>query len=140
VPTPANLGDVMKVSDMVIEKVTAKANTAIEKGMLVCSDGTGTLGVYVPATAALSQTHRVCVARENVSADAENRDFMVLVKGLIVAKKNNQNAIQAGLKVKVDVAAGDALAMMSTDNANYYVGYAHKDAAATDTKFWLRIQ
>ena len=139
-PTPANLGDVMKVSDMVIEKVTAKASTAIEKGMLVCSDGTGTSGVYVPATAALSLTHRVCVARESVSATAENREFMVLVKGLIIAKKNNQNILHAGSKVKVDATAGTAIALMGVDNALYCVGFAHKDAPASDEKFWFRIQ
>jgi len=136
VPTPANLGDVMKVSDMVIEKVTAKANTAIEKGQLVCSDDTGD---FVVATGVLSAEHRVCVARENISATQENRDLMVLVKGLIVAKKTSGIAIVTGAKLKI-VTAGTVGLYLTAESANLYVAYAHKPALGTDNKIWIRIQ
>ena len=132
-PTPANLGDVMKTSDMVIEKAYAKANTTITKGMAVCNDGSG----FVPATAALAATYKVYIARENKPAADPDRAFMVLEKGVIVAQKTTGTAVVQGQKAAVSATtAGQLIAFAAT---NDLVGTCYKPAASTDTQLWIRL-
>ena len=126
-----SLGDILKVGCKVVEGATAKAGIAIKPGQLVCNDGAG----FVPATTTLVATAKAYVALDEVTAVAENRNFRVLIRGVIVVEKALAIVAPKGRKLTVGTNGICALAT-ATD---IVVAEAAEDAIAATTQIIIRM-
>jgi hypothetical protein len=133
-PTPANLGDIMKVSDMIVETATAAPGVEIKKGYAIMNpNGTG----WRHAVAGPDKLdYSVCVALDNVTSDATERRFRRLYSGLVVAKKSNIGTITEGQKVDLGSQEGEFIASIPHSG----IGECYKTANTGEDKVWIRLK
>jgi hypothetical protein len=118
-------GEVFRTAHLIIEPVIAKDDVAIDKGDLVCNDGTG----FVKATQALAATSAVYVAMESVTTTQRVRKFKVCMSGAVYVKATVTGGIKQGQKLAVHTTAGIAKAATSSD---VVIGVAAYDTTAPD--------
>jgi len=98
-------GDILKEANLVVETFTVKTGESIEKGELVCDDGSGN-GI-VAATAALSVAEKVYMALE-ASTAADPATIECVVVGYVEAQKvSGSGAAQQGDKLMISGTAGE---------------------------------
>lgn len=99
-------GEIYLESLMRTKQFTVKADEDIERGELVCDDGSG--NGLVAATAALAVQQKCYVALEAHDYSAESyHKIMVIEVGYVVVQKATGTAIKEGNKLVVSSTAGE---------------------------------
>ena len=107
------VGDIIKLKEAVIEKVTVKASEDIELGEMVVDDGNG----FLAATAALAALSKPYVALEAHDYSEESSHVIsVGVKGVFEVQKTASNgAIFKGNKLTIGSTAGEVQVFAMAD-------------------------
>jgi hypothetical protein len=126
-------GEVFRTANLIIEPVTAKDATAIVKGDLVCTDGTG----FVQATTVLAATSAVYVAMENVAATQIVRKFKVCMSGAVYVKKTTGTG--SAIKQGQLIAVGTTGAVKKATATDIIIGIAAYDSTDDDIEQAVRI-
>lgn len=133
-------GDILKEALLVVESLTVKEDEDIEKGELVCDDGSGN-GI-VAATAALAKTGlKVYMALEAHDYSEEDSHTVpcVLMGKVTVQKVSGSGAAKVGDKAMISATAGEATKFVKGDLpaggvSTYYTSDIEANAqAAIDT-------
>jgi hypothetical protein len=109
------VGDLLKTEMHVTEQFTVKENEDIEKGELVCDDGSG--NGLVAATATLAVTQKVMMALE--AHDYSEEDYHVIpcvVVGQVDCQKiSGSGATKKNDKIMVSATAGECTKFVKGD-------------------------
>lgn len=107
------LGDIIRGGDLVVDKVTVKANEDIELGEMLVNDGNG----FLAATAALASLSKPVVALEAHDYSEESEHTIAVgVRGVFEVQKTASNgAIVKGNKLLIGVTAGEVQVFAMAD-------------------------
>lgn len=137
-------GDILKEQLLVVEKLTVKLNEDIEKGEIVCDDGSGN-GI-VGATATLLKTGiKAYMALETHDYSAESTHVIpcVAMGKVTVQKISGSGAMAVGDKVMVSATTGEVTKFVKGDLptggvSTYYTTTIETNAqAAVDTNLGI---
>lgn len=107
------VGDILKEQLLVVDTFTVKSGESIEKGELVCDDGSGN-GILA-ATAALAVAEKVYMALE-ASTAAVPATIECVVVGFVEAQKISQSGLAIkGDKLMISGTAGEVTKFVKGD-------------------------
>ena len=138
------VGDILKEQLLVVEKFTVKANEDIEKGEIVCDDGSG--NGLVAATAALikaGQKAMMALEAHDYSEESTHVITCVVMGKVTVQKIADSGGVNIGDKVMVSATSGEVTKFVKGDLptggvSTYYTATIESNAqAAVDTNLGI---